>query len=505
MAKLFIVEDNWLILDGIVHKVNSFSLDIEIVGAVTDSEKAVEQIAQLKPDIIITDISMPQMNGLQLIKHTSQYYEKPPKYIIISGYNDFKYAQEAMRLGVSDYLLKPIDNHELRAILEKLISALTENHNTQKLELFRQALAGAATDFNSQNSVYILGELVIGCDDCSYLVSVPEEIHDTVHLLSSAMENAFHNLTAISSYRHYNHITLIFEEGSVNYKEVECFIHSRLTETNPEVFFTLFFSIKPIALSDFYKTNLYCERMIHQYQIFGKNSMFFQAPEPAVIESCLSASVLAHLLNQKKISQFKNELRKAARQWDSDNYTTLMLLHEMDEIERSMGSSIWGPSLHASDFHLPLQLICSQSYADLGEKLCAFSDQLYMAVCAIDLYSQENIAGKVATYLQKHYQEAISIKDLSRDLGISSEYLSKVFKAKYQISPMGYLTQYRLERAKYIIQENPYLSLKYIAAESGYPDNLYFSKKFKSAFGIAPVDYKNQIIKKIKETHHEQL
>ena len=94
-------------------------LELECVGLVRDGETAYERIVEEKPDIVITDIRMPGMSGLELIEKVTGMGLRP-HFIVISGYKYFEYAQQAIKYGVEDYLLKPVDETELNEILRKI-------------------------------------------------------------------------------------------------------------------------------------------------------------------------------------------------------------------------------------------------------------------------------------------------------------------------------------------------------------------------------------------------
>ena len=120
MAKFAVViaEDEKLIRNGIFRSIDWTSLDAEIVGLAKNGNEAIQFIETEKPDILLTDIKMAGGNGLDLIKK-SKINSPEMKVVIISGYNSFEYAQQAIKLGVKDYILKPIDIEKLRNIIEK--------------------------------------------------------------------------------------------------------------------------------------------------------------------------------------------------------------------------------------------------------------------------------------------------------------------------------------------------------------------------------------------------
>ena len=120
LNKVFLVEDEIVTREGIRDNVDWISAGFEFSGEAPDGEVALPLIENIQPDVLITDIRMPFMDGLQLCKVVR---ERMPwvKIIILSGHNEFNYAQEAVKLGVTEYLLKPIGVKDLHDVLQKMI------------------------------------------------------------------------------------------------------------------------------------------------------------------------------------------------------------------------------------------------------------------------------------------------------------------------------------------------------------------------------------------------
>ena len=118
MHRIIVVEDEHLVRKGIIYGFDYESLDCIIVGEAGDGETGIELIKELKPDIVITDINMPIKNAFQMLEETSDYFYST---IIISGYSEFAYAQQAIKLGVSEFIVKPINVKELEEALKKAI------------------------------------------------------------------------------------------------------------------------------------------------------------------------------------------------------------------------------------------------------------------------------------------------------------------------------------------------------------------------------------------------
>ena len=138
--KVFLVEDEIVTRQGIRDNVDWKANGFEFSGEATDGDMALPLIQATKPDVLITDIKMPFMDGLQLCKIIR---ERMPwvKIIILSGHDEFEYAQEAIKLGVNEYLLKPITVQEMHKVLQKLAAQLDHEKSEQEnLDKLREQL-----------------------------------------------------------------------------------------------------------------------------------------------------------------------------------------------------------------------------------------------------------------------------------------------------------------------------------------------------------------------------
>jgi two-component system response regulator YesN len=119
MVKLFLAEDEIVMRDGIKKQIDWKKEDIEFVGEASDGELAWPMILETKPDILLTDIKMPFMDGLELSALVRKELPET-RIIILSGYDEFSYAQRAVCLGVTEYLLKPLPPEDLLACIRKV-------------------------------------------------------------------------------------------------------------------------------------------------------------------------------------------------------------------------------------------------------------------------------------------------------------------------------------------------------------------------------------------------
>ena len=126
--KILVVEDEIRIREGICNLINKINASYEVVGQATNGREGLELARLHSPDVIITDIMMPELDGISMLKELGEISELP-RTIVVSAYSEFSYAQAALRLGVSEYLIKPVTIDELTKALEHLESELSNENN----------------------------------------------------------------------------------------------------------------------------------------------------------------------------------------------------------------------------------------------------------------------------------------------------------------------------------------------------------------------------------------
>lgn len=136
MYKVAIIEDEPVIRMGLVHTVDWAAMDCLVAGEAEDGESGLQMIKEKRPEIVIADIYMPRLDGLAMLKEASRLYGF--SMIILTGYSEFKYAQEAIKLNVVDYLLKPIDERKLQEAVTKAKHHLQRMYNAEQYKIYRE-------------------------------------------------------------------------------------------------------------------------------------------------------------------------------------------------------------------------------------------------------------------------------------------------------------------------------------------------------------------------------
>ena len=130
MKKIFLVEDEYIVREGIKNKIDWASLSLEFAGEASDGEVALEMITKVKPDIVMTDIKMPFMDGLTLSRHIKEMLPET-EIILLTGFADFEFARQGMKIGVSEYLTKPVKPDEITQALTAVVKKITDKEEKE--------------------------------------------------------------------------------------------------------------------------------------------------------------------------------------------------------------------------------------------------------------------------------------------------------------------------------------------------------------------------------------
>lgn len=188
MLKILIMDDEKSICSLLKNIIPWSKLNLKLVGEAHDGREGLEQIQRLQPDIVITDICMPGLNGLQMVEEVRKNKKIMDTVIIfISGYNEFSYAKSAIKMGAFDYILKPIDGDELTEILEKGIEEIeNRDKGTQYVAKLKQEIAklsnlkqeGELHSVNTVETVRKAAEYIkLHCNEDISLENIAEKVH----------------------------------------------------------------------------------------------------------------------------------------------------------------------------------------------------------------------------------------------------------------------------------------------------------------------------------------
>ncbi len=535
MGKLqvLIVEDEIAIANLIKNLIDFDRLNLECSGIAVNGQQAYEQICHLSPDIVITDISMPLVSGLELIDRAGKD-GIDCHFIIVSGMTHFQYALSAIKMGVEDYLLKPINREELNDVLEKTVMKIAtarkidyqirrlnqDSHlQAQKLrrsfimdilynkqpimELSCQALNEEYGFSFLENSSYLMGIAYI---DGITRLNLPAQnmiIEQLMrnfqtgiksHCMDSEVYNKNNQFIFLVNFQT-EQASVIFgiisavHEDMANYLEsytgLSVAVACGVPVAGPEA---VAYSLKTA-----YEALNARILLGSSYVLFAQNLLSKKA-KPSYILPESEIGALCSYVEVQQPDRARELLVRVLEQAAEDARSCPCLL--LDVFRNMLSEILSGLYQHKilsaslTDAYMRYSDAIEQ-YAVLQE-LSAFTVSFIMELLPFknEEENQENrLVQRAKAYIQEHFSENLRLEDVSEQVYLAPSYFGVLFKKEVGESFSSYLTAVRMEKAKEFLRDVRY-SIQDVASATGYQDKRYFSKLFKKQVGVTPREYR---------------
>ncbi len=531
--KVFLVEDEFVVREGIKNNIDWAGHGYDFCGEAGDGEVAYSMIQKLKPDIVITDIKMPFMDGLTLsrmIKEEFPWIE----IILLTGYEDFQFATEAIRIGVSCYLSKPISGENLLKEVDALSSRIAEKskerearlryeedmkerRELEKLEFFRSLVTGGKDFSDLIDSAKRLSIDITGMRYNTILLKVWSTRHDNYEYSQSVVEvsdgisQIAEKYGALCFDLNVEGMALLFrgdDDEALNRKMEECI--DSLKELFNDYSHIRYFGgvgqfvgrITEIPVSFGWASRAFAHMYLTEDNGFLVGSEDGLKPEK---EDVILSEIDPRHIDRRLIREF---LRRG----------------EMSETEFFMEEFINGMGKNAIRSTMLRQYIAMDIYfcvgdfvenelglprKDLGEALETPSPEILadenktarylerIVNKALELRDENSkghyrdVVSDVIAYIENHYtEEDLSLNTLAAHVNFSPNHLSAVFKQQTGKPFIKYLTDYRMNAAKDLLSSTSKKSTE-IGIMVGYKDPHYFSYLFKKTQGVTPTQYRS--------------
>ena len=522
MLRIMISDDEINICNLIKSMIDWNQMGLELVAMTQNGLSTYDKIVELHPDIVITDIKMPVMDELEVIKRTREE-NIDVKYIVISGFSDFKYAYTALKYGVEDFLLKPIDENELRASLEKTILSIMSSKartNAEYVPAFRSKDAYLkvrrifVTSFFSGLQQCFTND--INKINSEFYFSFSDGLFQLIQLIINEqgtnsskrqlmVEKLMEQISSLCFDVEYVegpcNVSFLLNYSSANATAVDAifnFLPSRIFQES--LSYTLCIGTPCSMLEKMDTSVIELKRIAESRIVFRSKKILRSRDVPGLDKSPQTVKVDLNM----------PEFEKALEIMDFDRFDNLI-----SEFINDRSSQIirFTPGLA----YIFLCNVCSAS-AELFNRIFPddeiswdsdiLSDSLYSS-CSFDEIkvhvlneihemgaSVQRKRGSmtkklmiVKKYVNDHYTEHIELDDVAKLVYLSPAYLGKLFKQKTGMCFSDYVLQVRMDAAKEMLRDMEY-NISEIAVKLGYREARYFSKFFKKYTGVNPSDYR---------------
>lgn len=528
--KILIADDEIRIGKLIWKLIDWNGLNLECAGIVDNGEAAYDKILEMAPDIVITDIRMPKINGLELVKMSKEYNENL-RFIIISGYKEFEYAHKALQYGVNDYLLKPINQEELNSVLEKLSEELSERRLIQKEQEELQKTADvsryivkrdlmntiledetpvSAREVMQQYHINMNGEFYRGIEvKLDYVNYEKNDLRQDQITVDKVMEIVEQHLKL------YANEELICEKPNLciysifNYsgeyvKEIKSIINEILSDIQKyllgfeqyvvtvgvgrekERFSEVGTSIKEAQRAVGNRIRMGVGRLIYEevLEISGVFNVhvYMQSHHSRILEAVKECS-------REKMEMLINEVFSRFQMGEEKDHQKCYELAELlveiffeqeefqDDDTQELKQYLFKCIQHCYTL-LKLKELLKNS---LGE-------YLEIRKKSMEMESIKPIR-KARQYIDEHFAEKITLEDVAEEIELNPVYFSVLFKKEMDTNFSSYLTNVRMEKAKELLRGGNE-TIAAVAEQVGYKDFRYFSQMFSKLIGVKPTLYR---------------
>lgn len=533
MIKTIVVDDEMIILNGLIKMVDWASYDMEIVAVAQDGKQALSEIKKHNPDLLITDIKMPFMDGLEVIQR-AKYLNPDILVILISGYDDFKYAQNALQLKVFDYLLKPISldhfSSTLQNIQEEYRRIMQRNEQSSKLIETQTALQKMSLKSFFRDIIYqnmLTPQLEIELDkypydlsEMYYIVLIVTLKIDTKNMTEIQHQKIKHFYASVDSIFDKEDIVLFPDDTNKIIicipdrnrdeliKRVEEYVHSfymRIKKyINGERIITVFDIGNPYHnladISKSYQDAVCCGQMrffMDQQPVIWYSKIKTKESDKEYFSQSFNHLPLISAIKNDRSDQITEELNELGKylRANETNFKTILqyyLYSFTHEFFRSFNEE----SVLYEDIGSKFAEICENTLKlDTCQEVISYLNQNLRVISKMLISQQENTTDfyikKAVSYIQENYMDSsINLDFLARIAKMHPNYFSMEFKKAQGTTYVSYLSNIRISKAKELLL-NTDIKVNKIAKLVGYENATYFNSLFKKKEGYTPLEYRS--------------
>lgn len=527
--RVLLADDEPIIIESLKVAIPWAELDMEVVGEASNGQEALDAAAALSPDIIISDIRMPIIDGITFMRQVMKKREQEePIFIVVSGYGEFDYVREALRYGAYDYILKPIDHDELEEIIrrakqkldeqissrlekERLRYSLLRLNEIAKERLYVEWMEGQASD-----SIIEIEQDIAALNQpyCLYLVQL-DRINSTAAAWSAeerrlwyfALDNVMkefgnaHGSLAAFPYYSGDWVLMFPDMGNEEKKAlgVELVNAIKVSTKLPCIIGISRYGVGLNQLRHAYGSavNALHQRFVHPEEILFIDGITQQEESNAANELRYPVELEKKLLDSMKmldIQGLEAALRTIYNHLESIGTTkerTKRILFEMTIVaERQLEYMM---PVIVDDGDLPHVLEQLETAATLQGSIDSmyehFSTCIRKALNDNQGEASEELIHKAKMYVEANYQKDIGVETVAEFVQMSYSHFCTLFKQVSGYTFLEYLTRLRIEKACFILKHSD-VKVFQIAPLVGYQDPRYFTQVFKKVKGMTPTEYR---------------
>ncbi|PPA69359.1 response regulator [Jeotgalibacillus proteolyticus] len=506
MVNVLLVDDEQIERDGLQLILERHFNNL-VVHQARNGGMAIELAEQFRPDLVFMDIQMPGISGLEAIERLRAAHPSA-KFILVTAFASFEYAQQAVKLGVNDYIVKPSKIAEIVKTVQGVLDQINQEQRSseeirQNQDTIKKAMAIFETDvvtqllFDHVHEIHLhqLVELLgIPITEDKFVMSLllPKDAAKSYSAVKEIVRKTGSGWTGALNGRQIP--IIVFREAGRSFRQQAISLANKILSlrehTQAEWFIGIGSVYKPIEkIKQSYQESILATRNDQQpvkYQ--------FYSDLPSLTLDLFAHSYKAYeqtfysYLHHQHWDQLIKEVDTIIEKLERENQTVIQAQKQLAEI-------LWLLSSILADMGIAVELSVYSSqvtdYKQLRAETAYMLQRMKDTQEEYNLQTDGDIIEQIKQYIIEHAHEDLSLELISREAGLSPIYMSKLFKEKLGINYISFLTECRLEKAKKLMRDSE-KSMKEISIDIGYHDPNYFSKVFKKAFHMSPTDYRKQ-------------
>lgn len=522
MLKVLLVDDEPLAIEGMKNIVKWEKIGYKICGEAADGEEAISVIQRMKPDVVVTDIRMPVLDGLELISFVKRKIDSNIKFIILSGYSEFEYAKKALEFGVKHYLLKPVFEEEMQQVLLELYTEINKEKKrrlekteeahmsicrlikklTQKDGSYDELLNIYNSAFNESIAkvwYYALLKIIPGDfgngSEKKDLNAVAEYMRSIVN---SSIENnrqlfvINHNVNTFGLFigisddkPNHGYIKNILKEISESIKknygaeyQISVGTHIKSLKEIKKAYNTSLEALKYGFYSDLNSIIFYHSVKGINFNYNFLNSEFINLVLQAIEE--VDEEKVERII-QTEFAFFKKKLLDPE----------IVHIYANNIIYRS--NKIIGNIDEEDNFKIDISELENKEnpISQVKKTVIHHCKHCCRVLRKKNKRNLDENTHRIEEYIKENYKRSITIKEMAKELYINPVYLGQLFKKIFGMRFNDYIHQLRIDEAKRLLEETT-MEMSEIARAVGYSSYNAFLKYFEKNTGTKPADFKSK-------------
>lgn len=508
--RLLIADDETDVRDGIRYLLDWEELDIEICGEAKNGADTLQKILALQPDIVLMDIRMPRLTGLEVIARAKEE-GFDGRFIILSGYSDFSYAQQAVKYGVNFYLTKPVEEEELQDAVGQTVQELQKDRNMkEKMVSYRmKARDTIVKDIICQNIDLTSAEVkelfleastyqvVIYTNYNQQTVQKSWDFEEILRLVNHN-HNAFDSLTL-------NGQNVILLKGDMALERFRNLLeHYKKQPQKGSPLDMLFLTYgEPVDSLEEIASSYECAKRLMSHRFFcekGKHALGYRDFTGDVTGTVQMSSIvdiypqrLANYIQTGNYDMVRTALAELADDLERTGEEEAGMKHYLADIMIAVKVNLTnlyaGKDISLLNNVAIINSIEEKSYLYEILEFFAMQFEIYMKV--IGTPSRKGIMDSILQYIQHNYQKNLKLGAIADLFGYNSSYLGQAFSKATGFSFNSYVDKVRIDAAKRLLEEGDYKVYE-VADMVGYSSVDYLHKKFKKYTGMSPTEYRKK-------------